>query len=143
MSLRVRGAILSLERIGFLERMPVSRRTHQATPDGLHRKPVLFMFGSDYGSLFIMANRRAQAARERRVKARRTQTPANPSRPSPGFPGAQRLNLPKSIRSEADRVLMGNLETALADLPVPIAPLPAFEAALNRFKKAFEEGRLR
>ena len=35
---------------------------------------------------------------------------------------------------------MGEIRTALADLPAPIAPLPAFEAALNRFKKAFEEG---
>jgi len=34
---------------------------------------------------------------------------------------------------------MGEIRTALADLPAPIAPLPAFEAALNRFKKAFEE----
>src|SRR3954454_5186582 len=140
---RIRGAIRTLEEIGFLDRAVASGSTHKPTPDGLHRKPVLFMFGSDYGSLFIMANRRAQAARERRVRARRTQTPTNPSRPSPGFPGAQRLNLPKNIRSEADKVLMGKLGTALADLPVPIAPLPAFEAALNRFKEAFEEGRLR
>src|SRR4051794_22155505 len=140
---RVRGAIRTLEEVGFLDRAVASGSTHKPTPDGLHRKPVLFMFGSDYGSLFIMANRRAQAARERRVKPRRTQTPTNSSRPSPGFPGAQRLNLPKNITSEADRVLMGKLGTALADLPVPIAPLPTFEAALNRFKKAFEEGRLR
>ena len=34
---------------------------------------------------------------------------------------------------------MGEIGTAPADLPVPVAPLPAFEAALNRFKKAFEE----
>src|SRR3954451_1365535 len=99
---RVRGAIRTLEEIGFLDRAVASGSTHKPTPDGLHRKPVLFMFGSDYGSPFIMANQTAQAARERRVKARRTQTPTNPSRPSPGFPGAQRLNLPKSIRSEAD-----------------------------------------
>src|SRR3954454_10753816 len=62
---RVRGAIRTLEEVGFLDRAVASGSTHRPTPDGLHRKPVLFMFGSDYGSLFIMANRRAQAARER------------------------------------------------------------------------------
>src|SRR3954464_8293971 len=86
---RVRGAIRTLEEVGFLNRAVASGSTHRPTPDGLHRRPVLFMFGSDYGSLFIMANRRAQAAGERRVRPRRTQTPTNPSRPSPGFPGAQ------------------------------------------------------
>src|SRR3954462_2171692 len=45
---RVRGAIRALERVGFLERMPASGRTHQRTPDGLHRKPVAFTFGATY-----------------------------------------------------------------------------------------------
>jgi hypothetical protein len=36
---------------------------------------------------------------------------------------------------------MGEIRTALADLPTLAPPLPAFEAALNRFKKAFEERR--
>src|SRR5918997_460268 len=62
---RVRGAIRTLEEIGFLDRAVRSGSTHQPTPDGLHRKPVLFMFGSDYGPLFNAANRRAAAARER------------------------------------------------------------------------------
>src|SRR3954451_8208448 len=53
---RIRGAIRTLEEIGFLDRAVASGSTHKPTPDGLHRKPVLFMFGSDYGSLFIMAN---------------------------------------------------------------------------------------
>ena len=38
---------------------------------------------------------------------------------------------------------MGEIRPALADLPALPPPLPAFEAALNRFKKAFEEGRPR
>src|SRR5215208_3573319 len=68
---RVRGAIKVLEEIGFLDRAVRSGSTHQPTPDGLHRKPVLFMFGSDYGALFSAANRRAAAARERRSGSRR------------------------------------------------------------------------
>src|SRR3954462_7525501 len=39
---RVRGAIRALEVVGFLERMPAHARTHQATAEGLHRKPVAF-----------------------------------------------------------------------------------------------------
>ena len=135
---RVRGAIRTLEEIGFLDRAVASGSTHKPTPDGLHRKPVLFMFGSDYGSLFIMANRRAQAARERRVRARRTQTPTNPSRPSPGFPGAQRLNLPKSIRSEAEKVIMGEIRPKL---PEQLLQNSALDAALDRWRMAFEKAR--
>src|SRR5207253_749397 len=64
-------------------------------------------------------------------------------RPSLGLPAARFTNSPKSKSREADKVIMGEIRTALADLPAPTTPLPAFEAALNRFKKAFEEGRLR
>ena len=46
-----------------------SGSTHKPTPDGLHRKPVLFMFGGDYGPLFSAANRRAAAANEIRSAA--------------------------------------------------------------------------
>src|SRR3954454_13338593 len=46
---RVRGAIKTLEEVGFLDRAVHSGSTHQPTPDGLHRKPVLFMFGAEYG----------------------------------------------------------------------------------------------
>src|SRR5215218_7240099 len=68
---RVRGAIKTLEEVGFLDRAVRSGSTHQPTPDGLHRKPVLFLFGTEYGPLFGAANRRAAAARERRSGARR------------------------------------------------------------------------
>src|SRR4051812_10969139 len=68
---RVRGAIRTLEEVGFLDRAVASGSTHQPTPDGLHRKPVLFLFGSEYGPLFGAANRRVTAARERRRGARR------------------------------------------------------------------------
>src|SRR3954454_16240933 len=45
---RVRGAIRTLEEVEFLDRAIASGSTHKPTPEGLHRKPVLFMFGSDY-----------------------------------------------------------------------------------------------
>ena len=83
---RVRGAIRTLEEVGFLDRAVASGSTHKPTPDGLHRKPVLFMFGSDYGPLFSAANKRAAAARERRSGARRTSTPAKPAAAVHGLP---------------------------------------------------------
>src|SRR3954451_22668363 len=72
---RVRGAIRALEEVGFLDRAVRSGSTHQPTPDGLHRKPVLFLFGSDYGPLFSAANRRAAADREQRSQRRPATTP--------------------------------------------------------------------
>src|SRR3954467_6678735 len=93
---RVRGAIRAVEDVGFLDRAVVSGSPHRPTPDGLHRKPVLFMFGSAYGPLFGAANRRAASARERRSGSRRTSTPAptpaSPPRPSPGLPAARLTN---------------------------------------------------
>src|SRR5256885_6491500 len=35
---RVRGAIRTLEEVGFLDRAVASGSTHRPTPDGLHRK---------------------------------------------------------------------------------------------------------
>src|SRR3954463_6746739 len=92
---RVRGAIRTLEEVGFLDRAVRSGSTHQPTPDGLHRKPVLFMFGADYGPLFSAANKRAAAARERRSGARRIPPPANSPRTSTGLLKARPLNSPK------------------------------------------------
>ena len=92
---RVRGAIRALERVGFIDRMPTSGRTHQATPDGLHRKPVAFVFGADYRDAFSLANKRAQAARDRRLRVGRAQAPANAQRPSPATPAARPTNSPK------------------------------------------------
>jgi hypothetical protein len=137
---RVRGAIRTLEEVGFLDRAVASGSTHQPTPDGLHRKPVLFMFGAEYGPLFSAANRRAAAACERRSGVRRTATPANPLRPPTGVLMARPLNSPKNNRSEASKVLMGEITR-----PPPLTSLnPHLEAALERWKKAAEgQGLLR
>ena len=135
---RVRGAIRTLEEVGFLDRAVASGSTHRPTPDGLHRKPVLFVFGSDYGPLFSAANRRATVARERRSGARRTATLANPGRPSTSTRAPRTLNSPKTKDSEADKVLMGEIRSKP---PTTDAPNPAFEAALDRWTLAFEKAR--
>jgi hypothetical protein len=138
---RVRGAIRALEEVGFLDRAVASGSTHQPTPDGLHRKPVLFLFGSGYGPLFGAANRRTQAARERRSGARRTPTPAKPPRPPTGFPAARPLKSPKNKDSEAEKVLMGEITTQIPRPPEPPLQNSALDAALDRWRLAFEESR--
>jgi hypothetical protein len=70
---QVRGAIRTLEAIGFLDRaIPAPGSLYQPTEEGLRRKPVLFVFGSDYAPSFIAANVRAAAARGRRSGDRRS-----------------------------------------------------------------------
>src|SRR3954464_2548213 len=137
---RVRGAIRALEEVGFLDRAVASGSTHKPTPDGLHRKPVLFMFGSKYGPLFSAANRRAAAARERRSGSRRTPTPAKPPRPSAGFPEARPLNSPKHKSSEASKVFMGEIRPRP---PESVLQKSALDTALDRWQLAFEENRRR
>ena len=60
---RVRGALRTLQQAGFLERLPCTGRTHQRTPDGLHRRPVSYVIAPDYRAAFDAANKRAAAAR--------------------------------------------------------------------------------
>src|SRR4051812_36944775 len=136
---QVRGAIRALERVGFLDRAVAAGSSHQPTPDGLHRKPILFMFGSDYGPLFSAANRRAAAACERRSRARRGPSTAAARQAATGLPAARVINSPKSKSREASKVIMGENRAALPELPALPPPHPAFEAALTRFKKAFDE----
>src|SRR4051794_8768950 len=51
----MRGAIRTLEEVGFLDRAVTTGSTHRPTPNGLHRKPVLFMFGSEYDLAIAVA----------------------------------------------------------------------------------------
>src|SRR3954447_20420060 len=102
---QVRGAMRALEAAGFLERAVASGSTHRPTPDGLHRKPLLFMFGGDYGPLFSAANRRADAARERRSGSRRWFDLPARTRQSTAGRSVRLTSSPKSKGSEADKVI--------------------------------------
>ena len=99
------------------------------------------MFGADYGPLFRMANKRAAAAREQRSGTRRASAPAKPSRPSTDFLMARPLKSPKSIGSEADKALMGEITTRVPRPPEPLLQNSALDAALDRWKIAFEKAK--
>jgi hypothetical protein len=138
---RVRGAVRALEAAGFLERLPISGRTHQRTPDGLHRKPVAYRFARDYAEAFALANRRAEKARERRPGDRRCLGPAEPQRP-PGAVLAARPYSPKWNPSDASRSIWARSEApAPAGAPAPAVaePNPRLEAALDRWGRALRE----
>jgi hypothetical protein len=131
---QVRGAIRALEEVGFLDRaIPGKGSRHRLTGAvELHRKPVLFQFGSDYASSFSRANQRTQKARERHSGARRALlAPVTASR---AFTTSA-LSSPKNKISGASKVLMGELKPRLLE---PTSLNPKLEAALDRWKRAAE-----
>ena len=115
---------------------------YQPTPEGLRRKPVEFQFGTDYVPLLVGANRRAAAARERRLMARPLPMPGGPPSTAPPAPllpeGTRVLNSPKIKLSEATVVYLGENRTTTPSTPSN----PKLEAALERWKKAAEKAGL-
>src|SRR3982751_3905857 len=84
---QVRGAIRALEAVDFLDRtIPGKGSRHKLTGAGeLHRRPVLFQFGSEYASSFSLANKRSQKARERHLQSRRCAGPGMSDRARMGL----------------------------------------------------------
>jgi hypothetical protein len=137
---RVRGAIRTLEAVGFLARAVTSGSGYKPTADGLRRKPIPFQFGADYAPLFIAANRRAAAVRDGDRRQVRLQGPESRERASVNAVGA-RSNLGFCSPQLAQRqgssersVLMG--ENTCDRPPAPFVPNANLEAALDRLKRA-------
>src|SRR3954466_15513795 len=103
---KVRGAIRTLERVGFLDRVePDQGSRYQRTDTGdLHRKPVCFRLGLAYRAAFEAANKRAQKHRKRQGLARR-----KGPRPSVTLPAAQVLKSPKYKSEAKPQVFMGEI----------------------------------
>lgn len=132
---RVRSAIQTLEAVGFLERsLAASGSRYRATEDGLHRKPILFVFGPEYAPAFLGANRRAQAARGDDQRTRRPLQPSAPSQPSAALSEARSLKGPKSRIQAEPKVIMGPLTTESGLPAEPSAPT-ALELALQRLRE--------
>ena len=132
---RVRSAIQTLEAVGFLERaLAPSGSRYRATEDGLHRKPILFVFGPEYAPAFLAANRRAQAARGGDQRARRPLPPSAPSQPSQAVLEAQPLKGPKSRIQAEPKVIMGPLRRESGLPAQPSAPT-ALDLALQRLRE--------
>jgi hypothetical protein len=138
---RIRGAIRTLERVGFLTRdIPPKGSKYQPTEEGLHRKPILFVFGPDYAPSFIKANRRAAVARERHSGERRPLSPPRTQQPSMSLPRAPSTNSPKDKERSGSQVIMGDLRKPIGLPPRAFEPDPRLEAALDKLKKAIGIG---
>src|SRR5829696_3132616 len=108
---RVRGAIRTLERVGFLDRVTPDRgsRYQRLDTGDLHRKPVPFRLGLDYRAAFETANKRAQKRRERHGQRRRVIVPGQGPHLLVGLAEARGLKSPKSISEAIPPVLMGEI----------------------------------
>lgn len=134
---RVRGAIATLEAVGFLDRAD-DRRRYQATEGGLHRRPILFSFGLEALRGFEAANRRAFARAQAVAGSRRApagtkdtaQVPPSSCDPRP----AQRLSSPKNTFPPEAVFLMGDQQKGSPGRrpASPIEPGSALENALAR-----------
>ncbi len=131
---RVRGAIKTLEAIGFLDRALATGSTHKATEDGLRRKPIRFVFGAEYGAAFREANKRARRAKGSDPHGRRLIAPARAPRPSTAILEASRLNSPKDNSEAEPQVNLGEIRQTSRFLPSPSAANP-LEAALDRLSQ--------
>lgn len=146
---RIRGAIATLERIGFITRevAPPGRR-YQRTADGLQRRPLAFRFGLDVMPDFLAANTRRKAARQRPTAARDARSPVRrPSIPSPAlrpslvFPAAiPNAPLSSPVRTTYRIALfsgdLGSQPLPWMPRPMPIPPAADLSAAIDRIRAA-------
>jgi hypothetical protein len=139
---RVRGAIRALEAVGFLERaIPPSGSAYKATPDGLHRKPIKFLFGPEYAPAFLAANKRAEAARGGDQRARRALPTDVARQPSAAFSVGRDTISPKSRREADPQVNLGEI-VKTSGLPAKPSQDSALERALQRLGEAIGKPRV-
>jgi hypothetical protein len=137
---RVRGAIRVLEEVGFLDRALSSGSNYKPTEDGLHRKPIPFVFGSQYAPLFVAANRRAAAARERGSQVRTPDGARKRGGASVTSAGAlSGLKLPKNRNPSERDVIMGKVVNGIP--PHASVPNANLEAALDRLLQGIRQSR--
>jgi hypothetical protein len=141
---RVRGAIKALEAVGFLERaIPRPGSRYKATEEGLHRKPVAFVFGPEYAPAFIAASKRTRKAQDGDPAARRQLLAPAARRASTGNlePFLIGSKSPKWNREAEPLVHLGEVRKECGWRQPPFAPDPRLEGALARLEKAFRESR--
>jgi hypothetical protein len=138
---RIRGAIRTLEAIGFLDRAIAAGSLFKATPDGLRKKPIKFHFGAEYGLLFDRANRRVAARRERVSVAARSQVLVNGPRASVGSVAAEKATGPKNRNPLVEAVHLGPVAKTSGLPPKAFEPDPRLEAALARLEEGFRQSR--
>jgi hypothetical protein len=121
---QVRGAIKTLEEIGFLVRAIPPAAKHRRTEEGWMKKAVLYAFGSAYVPFFIKANERAKAARQQKgAQQNSVRRPAIAPLKSP---------IIKSVA--VPHMIMGDLRK-IGLPPKAFEPNPKLESALERLRR--------
>lgn len=139
---RIRSAIRTLEDVGFIERdIAPSGSKYKATEDGLHRKPIQFVFGAEYATAFLAANKRAAAARGRLSRDRRAITSSSTPRSPTASPAASLLKGPKSMNPSERLVNLGPLVKECGLPPKAFDPDPKLEAALDKLLQGIRQSR--
>lgn len=131
---RVRGALMALERIGFVVREVMPGSAYRATEHGLHRRPIMFRFAPEFMAAFEKANAAALRARGAGSVARRPLTPSMASRPSTASVSAPTTRLEPLLakkQTPAVSVSFGDQSPATSE--------SGLEAALARLRKAVAE----
>jgi hypothetical protein len=131
----VRGAIRTLETVGFLDRSSLGRR-YQRTATGLQRQPIIFVFGAAVRSAFEAANRRALQRAQKAMERNRRQLGFAPlatvqGRSTAPLPPSAK---PPKDKGEAENVLMGRL----SHRSTPLEPNCSLDEALERLRRAIE-----
>jgi hypothetical protein len=138
---RIRSAITTLEAVGFLDRaIPPSGSRYKATSDGLHRRPIKYTFGAEYGVLFVAANQRTRRAKGGDPHARRALTPSPAPRPSMAVSEAHAKG-PKNKSEAYPSVYLGLIRKD-GSLPAEPSQDSALERALQRLGEAIGKPRL-
>ncbi len=135
---RIRRAITTLEAVGFLDRaLPAAGSRYKATPDGLHRRPIKYVFGAEYGSMFVLANKRARRTKGSDPAARRPISPRTSSSPSTSLlrPPETLLKSPKHSERSDTKVYLGDVVEE-SGIPAEPSQDSALERALQRLKEA-------
>lgn len=132
---RIRGALKTLEAIGFLDRVERQGSRYKATEDGLHRKPIFFRFALDYRGLFEVANNAYRKAKERLAALRQAIMPQTKERASMASP-EPRAKLPQIQSPSVSVVHLGEQEKESGIPPKAFEPNTNLEAALDRLKRA-------
>lgn len=133
---RIRGAVAALEAVGFLERdIPAKGSLYRATEAGLHRKPVLWRFGSDFAQAFVQTNRRSRAGRGAAAPAWRPIAPAMALR-RPETTPVLATKHPETLQSQlAQKEVSSRREILMGENVSLAAPLTPLETALARLAK--------
>jgi hypothetical protein len=128
---RIRGALKTLEAVGFLDRVEQQGSRYKATEEGLRRKPIFFRFALDYRGLFEVANKGYRKVKERLSALRQAIMPQAKEQAS-AVAAEARAKLPQ-IQSPSGNVLyLGEKEKKSGIPPKAFEPNTNLEAALDR-----------